>query len=350
MKLLILTQKVDMNDDILGFFHRWILEFAKHCEQVTVICLEKGEYDLPENVQIYSLGKEKNRSRLARLFRLCFLVFNLRSKYDTVFVHMNPEYLVFAGVFWKLWKKKTALWYTHRAVNLKLRIASFLSDIIFTSSSFSFNLKSKKLIVIGHGIETSRFACAQGEKKDVLSILSVGRITPIKRFEVLIKATEILVHKLSSPIKVVLVGSPSSSNDRVYKKTLEDLISVHGLKDTVSFYGSVPNRKIHELYCQFDAFVNMAPTGGVDKVVLEGMASGRPVFASNKAFNEYFDKYAEDLVFEEDDAKGLASRIYNVFTSEDKVSEISIYLKNMVQKKSDIKNLIPEIIANLARS
>ncbi len=52
MKLLILTQKVDINDDVLGFFHRWILEFAKHYEYITVIALEIGEYNLPENVKV----------------------------------------------------------------------------------------------------------------------------------------------------------------------------------------------------------------------------------------------------------------------------------------------------------
>ena len=39
MKILIITQKVDQNDDVLGFFHGWIAEFAKHCEQVTVYFL-----------------------------------------------------------------------------------------------------------------------------------------------------------------------------------------------------------------------------------------------------------------------------------------------------------------------
>jgi len=41
MKLLIITQKVDINDDVLGFMHGWIAEFAKHCEKLTVICLQK---------------------------------------------------------------------------------------------------------------------------------------------------------------------------------------------------------------------------------------------------------------------------------------------------------------------
>jgi len=64
MKLLIVTQKVDKNDDILGFFHGWIAEFAKHCEKITVIALGVGEYDLPRNVEVLSLGKEGGKSRL----------------------------------------------------------------------------------------------------------------------------------------------------------------------------------------------------------------------------------------------------------------------------------------------
>ena len=59
MRLLILTQKVDINDDILGFFHRWIEEFAKRCEKVIVICLQEGRHDLPSNVKVLSLGKRE---------------------------------------------------------------------------------------------------------------------------------------------------------------------------------------------------------------------------------------------------------------------------------------------------
>ena len=59
MRLLIVTQKVDREDDLLGFFHQWIIEFAKHCESVTVICLEEGSHRLPSNVRVFSLGKER---------------------------------------------------------------------------------------------------------------------------------------------------------------------------------------------------------------------------------------------------------------------------------------------------
>ena len=46
-------------------FSRLALEFAKHCEQVIVICLSKGEYDLPKNVKILSLGKKTSHFPLS---------------------------------------------------------------------------------------------------------------------------------------------------------------------------------------------------------------------------------------------------------------------------------------------
>lgn len=58
MRLLVVTQAVDKQDPVLGFFHRWLEEFAKHADQLIVICLREGTHSLPSNVRIYSLGKE----------------------------------------------------------------------------------------------------------------------------------------------------------------------------------------------------------------------------------------------------------------------------------------------------
>ena len=91
MKLLIITQKVDINDDVLGFFHRWLEEFAKHCEKITVICLEMGEYKLPENVKVLSLGKEDRVSKLKYIWRFYKYIWQEQKNYDKVFVHMNPS-------------------------------------------------------------------------------------------------------------------------------------------------------------------------------------------------------------------------------------------------------------------
>ncbi|VAW33214.1 hypothetical protein MNBD_CPR01-313, partial [hydrothermal vent metagenome] len=179
-KLLIVTQTIDENDPVLGFFVRWVEEFAKHAESVEVICLNLGKSDLPKNVRVHSLGKERvsgadntgnieqaqstapsfaRRCALRATYAIRFirLVWRLRNNYDTVFVHMNPEYFVLAGKLWRLMRKRTALWYTHKSVDLKLRIAVLFANIVFTASPESFRLKSNKVHVVGHGIDLEHF-------------------------------------------------------------------------------------------------------------------------------------------------------------------------------------------------
>ena len=81
MRLLIITQKVDRSDPILGFFHRWLVEFAAHCEKVTVIGQLVGEHDLPRNVDVHSLGKEEDHSRLRQMIMFGVLLLKLRKNY-----------------------------------------------------------------------------------------------------------------------------------------------------------------------------------------------------------------------------------------------------------------------------
>src|SRR5690349_983344 len=101
MRLLIITQKVDSKDPILGFFHRWIVEFAKNTTKVSVVCLSKGVFNLPSNVSVYSLGKERGGNRISYTYNFFRYIWTLRHEYDAVFVHMNPIYVLLGGFFWK---------------------------------------------------------------------------------------------------------------------------------------------------------------------------------------------------------------------------------------------------------
>ena len=59
MKLLIITQKIDLEDSNLSFFHRWVEKFAENLDKVYVICLWEGRHNLPENVVVsWSLNPE----------------------------------------------------------------------------------------------------------------------------------------------------------------------------------------------------------------------------------------------------------------------------------------------------
>lgn len=187
MKLLIITQKVDQNDEVLGFFHRWVEEFSRHCEQVIVICLQSGSYSLPANVRVLSLGKEGGTSKIKYLWRFYQYIIRERKNYDAIFVHMNQVYVILGAILWRCWRKKIALWYTHKQIGLLLWVATRLADKIFTASPQSFNLESKKVIVTGHGLDTEKFYCPnRGRSDGGCSVVTVGRITRIKNLETLI--------------------------------------------------------------------------------------------------------------------------------------------------------------------
>ena len=192
MNLLIITQKVDPNDQLLGFFIGWIKEFAKTFKTVTVLCLEKTNHNLPNNVRIISLGKDKNKSKLHQLFNFYRAIATL--EYDVVFVHMNPIWMVLGGLYWRLMGERAFLWYTSKGVTLKLKIAEILARGVLTASSESFRLHSKKVVVTGHGIDTKLFKPDPTKKinDDKLRILSVGRIASVKNYGVLIDAAKIL--------------------------------------------------------------------------------------------------------------------------------------------------------------
>lgn len=347
MKLLIITQKVDVDDPILGFFHRWIIEFGKQAEHVSVICLEKGKFKLPPNVEVYSLGKENSKNKLKYIFQFFNLCFFKSLNYDTVFVHMNPVYIVLAGWWWRLMSKRIALWYVHREVDLKLRIAEFFTNKIVTVSKETFNLPSHKLKIVGHGIPLEDFQKPINYKKaeDKFRIVSVGRISPIKNLEVLIEAASYLQDKIPN-LEVNIIGSPARKGDDQYLAKLKDLIVHKKLGQIVNFVGEVSNQTIKHYYWGSDISVNLSPTGGVDKAILESMASSLLVLASNRAFADYFGEYKDMLLFKEGDAKDLVNKIIELKKSPD-WSKVISFLLNSVKAKAGLTSLISTIIKEM---
>jgi glycosyltransferase involved in cell wall biosynthesis len=370
MKLLIITQKVDKNDPVLGFFHNWLSKLASKFESITVICLQAGIYDLPSNVKVFSLGKEnilntqyKNNAfqknyRVRNFYKLTFVfkffryIWHFRSEYDAVFVHMNPEYIVLGGLFWKMTKKKIVLWYTHRQRNLKLRIAEYFADMVLTSSKFSFTLSSHKVRVVGHGIDVDMFTSI-GKKENInqQTLLHIGRITRIKNCHILIEALKILNSELGQSFDLKFIGDTIYQKDKVYKQYLVNLIEKYDLSRAVRFEGAVVPEVLPSFYSGAFATVNLAPSGGVDKSVLESFIAGTPCFVSNLAFEEVLLEYRNIFMFKENDSVDLARKILNYKNSSlENKSMITNNLKTKIAAEfslSAIADKISEAIINL---
>lgn len=302
--LLIVTQKVDKNDQLLGFFIDWISGFAQKFRQITILCLERGKFNLPENVKVISLGKDGGVPKLFWLLNFYAYLFRHGSQYDAVFVHMNPIWVVLGSWWWLLTGKKVCLWYAHKSITTKLKLAEKFSDIIFTSTSDGFRLKSKKVNIVGQGINTDLFRPGLA-RPSAGTIISVGRIAPVKNYKPLLEAIKIL--KNSGVIsKLTIVGEPTLAIDFKYQDNLKKIIKDMGLEESVKFVGKIINSDLPDYYRKNKVYVNLSNTGSLDKTILEAMASGCVVLSSNDSAKKFL---PPNLVIRSENPNGIAEQI-----------------------------------------
>ncbi len=347
MNILVITQKVDKEDDVLGFFHRWVEKLAQELDKVFVICLSEGKHLLPNNVKIYSLGKEKGFSKLRQFFRLQKFLLKHLKEVDGIFIHMCPIYAISAFPLAKIFRKKMILWYVHRSINWELRLAEKLVNKILTTSPESCRLKNKeKIEVMSHGIDTERFRplAVSPLSADKLRILFIGRIAPIKDLKTLILALDILINqKKLENIELKIIGDASEDYEKRYKEEIKNLIAEKKLENYIKLFGSIPYTNIIKYYQGGDILINLSPAGGMDKVVLEAMACKLPVLVCNKAFEKDLARFRNTLIFKEKNSQDLAQKIYN-FKDLNRV-EIGDYLRNKVVQNHNLNDLIGKIVS-----
>ncbi|MDO8231938.1 MAG: glycosyltransferase family 4 protein [bacterium] len=282
MRLLIVTQAVDAEDPILGFFLRWIEGLAAQVDYIEVVCLKEGRHALPQNVRVHSLGKECGaKSRVAYIFRFVSLVWRLRYHYDAVFVHMNEEYMLLAGLFWRLSGKRIIFWRNHRMGSWRTRIAMILSSAVCHTSPEAFVSRSSKAVLMPVGIDTEMFSLQDKGASESSSVLFIGRLDPVKRVEEFVEA----VSKVSVLCKVDLYGSPTEP-DSAYSRLIALKAQPLVERGVLTLYPAVPHDSTPGLYRAHAVYVNLTPSGSLDKTIGEAMASGCVVVCANDAVRQ----------------------------------------------------------------
>lgn len=276
MRLLICTQAVDENDPVLGFFCRWIEEFSKRYEHIEVICLKEGRHALPKNVCVHSLGKEKSVSRVKYLVRFFRYIWALRHSYDAVLVHMNEEYVLLGGLFWRSRGNQLGLWRNHKMGSWRTRLAARMSSAVFHTSPQAFVAYSPKAVLMPIGIDTSIFSPGESPEQD--TILFLGRLDAIKRPELFLRAMQELA-KSHSHVRADIYGDPTPGREAFARDLKEHFAAL----ENVTFHGAVANDATPALYRSHAVYVNMTPAGSFDKTIGEAMASGAVVVAANAA-------------------------------------------------------------------
>ncbi len=315
MKLLIFTQTVDYTDPILGFFHRWIVEFSQKFEQVYVICLKEGLHTLPKNVHVYSLGKEEGENRIKyciRFYRYCTHIFFVQ-KVSVAFFHMGAIYNILAFPFFlvRAWTHTTFIWWkTHGKLNWLGRIAMHGVDEIVTAGDFSFNGNTHKVRVVGHAIDTDVLTRSDRSlEQEKCHLLSVGRITPIKKNEISLDVVLAYRERYGEVLPLDLYGPIT---DTAYKTVLDTKITTNGLQTSVTFQGPKTPQQMLQVYQAYDILLHPSYEAGFDKVVLEAMACGVIPLTSIRSFESILQGYG--LYVGPNDVEAYVTRVHEIVT------------------------------------
>jgi glycosyltransferase involved in cell wall biosynthesis len=131
--------------------------------------------------------------------------------------------------------------------------------------------------LLPHGVDLRRFRPRPAPTDETLRLLAVGRLVEKKGFHVLVEAAA----QLTSPFHLRIIGEGQE------RTRLLDLIDAHGLADRITLDGALTHAELPSAYADSHAVVVPSiqdATGdrdGLPNVVLEAMACGRPVVASN---------------------------------------------------------------------
>ncbi len=280
-KLLFVTQVMDQHDSVLGAYHEWVTELASYMDSITVICLYEGTHSLPENVSVFSLGKEQGRVPAYRYAaRFLLLAWRLKNRYDSVFVHMNQEYILIAGPLWKLLGKRIYMWRNHYAGSWLTDIAASFCIKVFCTSRHSYTAKYRNTQFMPVGVEITE------EKPDVVraprSILFLARIAPSKRLDLFIEALGLL-QRQGVAFTASVYGSPlpehQSYHDGLIQQTKE-----MGLEGRIVFHPGISHKETPAVFAAHEIFVNCSPSGMFDKTLFEAAAADCLVLATSDDF------------------------------------------------------------------
>lgn len=169
--------------------------------------------------------------------------------------------------------------YTLRKATKVIAVCQALKEAMI-----SLGIPEEKIVVVPNGVDMAKFYCIPKEKaRQQLGlpatkkiILSVGNLIPRKGFDLLIKAVDMAMKGSDhQQLQLIIVGEGPSRQD------LDNLAASIGRKDAVLFVGAVPHNELYLWYSAADCFSLASSREGWPNVVLESLACGTPVVATD---------------------------------------------------------------------
>jgi glycosyltransferase involved in cell wall biosynthesis len=182
------------------------------------------------------------------------------------------------------------------------------------------------------------------------TIISVGRIIPIKGFDTVLRAVKELSGRTGrDKVRLLIVGSPSElwvhgKVSNPYYSKLKEYVASNDLSTVVTFTGPLPHTALAELLAASDVFVLGSRAEGMGLVILEAMASGLPVVASHVGgIPEIVDYNDVGFTFPSGSSATLAERLLSLYNDARLRREIGERARGVAVEKYSWKQIMSSL-------
>jgi glycosyltransferase involved in cell wall biosynthesis len=329
--LVFVTQQVDPAHPALAATIPKLRALAQRVDELVVLADGAVPGVLPPNCRVTLFA---SRTKFGRGLRFeAALARELAPRPVGVVAHMCPIYAVLAAPLARPLRVPVVLWFTHWRASRLLHAAERASTAVATVDRRSFPLESPKVRAIGHGIALDEFPCRQRESADGVRALALGRYSPAKGLDVVLRAIRLALDD-GIDVRLEAHGPASSPLERLHRDELEQLRDELHLHAHVELADAVERSQVPALLAANDLLVNNMRAGAPDKVVYEAAASCVPVLASNPVFDSLL---PGRLRFERDRPESLAEtlRAFAQSTTEDRAT-IGRDLRSVVERDHSV--------------
>ncbi|MFW5866745.1 MAG: glycosyltransferase [Armatimonadota bacterium] len=232
---------------------------------------------------------------------------------------------------------------------LVVRLCDEYSDLIIplTVGDFAGLADEQRLlsrsVVIPNAVDSARFSPGRDRAATRVRlgvgerplVLSAGVLVPRKGFDLAIRAMSTVVRVCPDAMLLIAGGEPDTTGG--CRAVLEALAADLGLVNNVTFLGH--REDMPDLLAACDLFVLASRLEGDPAVVLEAMATGRPVIATAPAAASVRDGVT-GLVTPADDAEDLARAMLRLLAGRERSRAMGEAARRVVEAEHEIGDMV----------
>lgn len=232
-----------------------------------------------------------------------------------------------------------------------------VSRVIAVSSAVAHRLRAQSLLppekitVVHNGIDLNRIEIARSRFQraefcrrwdlpaESLLVGSVGTLTPLKGHEDFLKAAA-QVKKLV-PGAFFVISGVDGSTTQGHRRSLEQLVEQLGLSESVRLIGWMDD--ITELFCALDVFVSASHSESFGLVIVEAMAAGAAVVATEtEGAREIIQDGETAMLVPVRGVERMARAIASLLVDQEKRKQMAANARAVVQERFSLERMVDE--------